>query len=445
MDDLSKDDLDKLKEYITTRNEEKVRESISDLHPADIAELLEELDLEIEEQDFLLSLVDEDTAADAVMEMDEDDRKDFLENKPKVEIATQILEHLDTDDAVDLIKELDEKDRQEVLSHINDAEQVESINALLKYDDDTAGSLMRTEMIVVNENWSMMQCMEETRKQAEEVGEIYNVYVVDNEKHLTGIVPLKRIIIHSNAPQIKIIMETETRAVPATTHIDDVAVDFEKYDLVAMPVIDDDGHLLGIITVDDVMDSVREQSERDYQRASGLSNDVETDDSFLTQIMARLPWLLLCTIGGIISSAILNLNEDIHDYFLFIPLLCGLAGTVGIQSSAIVTQGLSNGTLEMEDAGRWIWRELGVACTFAVVIAMIIFGYGYFFLDKGVSPFVVPASILTVVPVASLLATVFPLALRRSEKDPAIATGPCITIINEVIAMTIFTLFTVIF
>ena len=197
------------------------------------------------------------------------------------------IDMLDTDDAVDLIQELDKDERQEVISHIDDMEQAGNIVDLLQYDEDTAGGLMGTEMIVVNENWSMPQCIKEMRAQAEDLDDIYNIYVVDDEERLLGILPLKKMITDPSVSKIKRVMDPEPRSVSTDTPIDEVALDFEKYDLVAMPVVDTIGRLVGQITVDDVMDEVREQSERDYQLASGLATDVDADDSILAQTRAR--------------------------------------------------------------------------------------------------------------------------------------------------------------
>ncbi|MFG6424747.1 MAG: CBS domain-containing protein, partial [Paramuribaculum sp.] len=296
--------IERLKYIIETRDEESARQQLSDLHPADIAELYQELD--IDQAEFLYRLLDDEIAADVLMELDEDDRHKLLANMPAEEIAKQFIEHLDTDDAVDIIQELDEEDRDEILSHIDDVEQAGDIIDLLKYDDDTAGGLMGTEMITVNENWSMPECIKEMRMQAEEMDEIYYVYVVDDDNKLRGVLPLKKLITHPSVSKIKHVMEENPVAVKADTPIDEVALDFEKYDLVAMPVIDSIGRLLGRITVDDVMDRVRESTERDYQLASGLSSDVETDDTLFTQTKARLPWLLIGMLGGIGNSLILG-------------------------------------------------------------------------------------------------------------------------------------------
>lgn len=433
--------IERLKYIIETRDEESARQQLSDLHPADIAELYQELD--IDQAEFLYRLLDDEIAADVLMELDEDDRHKLLANMPAEEIAKQFIEHLDTDDAVDIIQELDEEDRDEILSHIDDVEQAGDIIDLLKYDDDTAGGLMGTEMITVNENWSMPECIKEMRMQAEEMDEIYYVYVVDDDNKLRGVLPLKKLITHPSVSKIKHVMEVDPVAVKTDTPIDEVAQDFEKYDLVAMPVIDSIGRLVGQITVDDVMDEVRESAERDYQLASGLSTDVETDDSWFAQTKARLPWLLIGIAGGIFNSLILgNFEQGFATnpaMALFIPLIGGTGGNVGIQSSAIVVQGLANGSLEIARASRQILKEVGVGLLNASIIALLVFVYNCLTLGATqVTTVAVSLSLFAVVIFASVFGTFVPLTLERLKIDPALATGPFISITNDIIGMAIY-------
>ena len=434
--------LENIREIIARRDEESARKELADLHPADIAELYQELDLD--EAEFLYKLLDEDTAADVLMELDEDDRRKLLSSMPAEEIAKQFIDHLDTDDAVDIIQELDEEDRDEILSHIDDVEQAGDIIDLLKYDEDTAGGLMGTEMIVVNENWSMPECIKQMRMQAEDIDEIYYVYVVDNDNKLRGILPLKKLITDPSGSKIKHVMEVDPVAVKSDTPIDDVALDFEKYDLVAMPVVDSIGRLVGRITVDDVMDQVREGAERDYQLASGLSSDVETDDTIFTQTKARLPWLLIGMIGGIGNSLILGNFESGFQadpaLALFIPLIGGTGGNVGTQSSAIVVQGLANGSLDIKNSAKQLFKELGVGLINGCIISLLVFAYNFFKLGNGhfTTTISVSLSLMAVVLFASVFGTFVPLTLERFKIDPALATGPFISITNDIIGMVIY-------
>ena len=441
MKEFTEEYLDNIRAIIAAREDDAAHRELADLHPADIAELYKDLDLE--EAEYLYQLLDDDTAADVLMELDEDDRRKLLHDMPAEKIAKQFIDHLETDDAVDIIQELDEEDRDKILSHIDDVEQAGDIIDLLKYDEDTAGGLMGTEMIVVNENWSMAECIKQMRMQAEDMDEIYYVYVVDNDYRLRGVLPLKELITHPSVSKIKHVMEADPVSVKAETPIDDVALDFEKYDLVAMPVVDSIGRLLGRITVDDVMDQVRESTERDYQLASGLSSDVESDDTLFTQTKARLPWLLIGMVGGICNSVILGNFESGFTadptLALFIPLIGGTGGNVGTQSSAIVVQGLANGSMDIRNSFTQLMKELGVGLINGAIISLLVFVYNYFKLGGAqVTTVSVSLSLLAVVLFASVFGTFVPLTLERLKIDPALATGPFISITNDIIGMVIY-------
>ena len=345
MDKFTPEYIQNVQQIIKNDEKDKARELLKDLHPADIAELYQQLNLD--EAEYIYMLLDGEKAADVLLELDEDDREKMLKQLPSEVIAKQFIDYMDSDDAVDLIREMDEDAQEEILSHIDDVEQAGDIVDLLKYDEDTAGGLMGTEMVVVNENWSMPECVKQMRIQAEELGQLYYVYVVDDDDRLKGVFPLKKMITNPSASKIKHVMRKGPVSVKTDTPINDVAMTFEKYDLVAVPVIDSIGRLVGQITVDDIMDEVREQSEREYQLASGLSQDVESNDTVFTQTAARLPWLLIGMVGGLANSVILgNFESNIAKNpatALFIPLIGGTGGNVGIQSSAIVVQGLANG------------------------------------------------------------------------------------------------------
>ncbi len=441
MKEFSPEYLSHVRKIINDHAESAARDELADLHPADIAELYQ--DLELDEAEYLYKLLDEDTQAEVLMELDEDDRRKLLSRMDAEDIANQI-DHLDTDDAVDILQELDEEDREKIISHIDDVEQAGDIIDLLKYDEDTAGGLMGTEMIVVNENWSMPECIKQMRMQAEDLDEIYYVYVVDNDERLRGILPLKTLITHPSVSKIKHVMEENPASVKADTPIDEVALDFEKYDLVAMPVIDSIGRLVGRITVDDVMDRVRDSSERDYQLASGLSSDVESDDTLFTQTKARLPWLLIGMVGGLCNSVILGQFESgfVADpaLALFIPLIGGTGGNVGTQSSAIVVQGLANGSLDIKKSARQLVKELGVGLINGGIIALLVFVYNLLKLGGGhqVTTIAVSLSLFCVVMFASVFGTFVPLTLEKLKIDPALATGPFISITNDIIGMVIY-------
>ena len=347
---------------------------------------------------------------------------------PSETIAKRFVDYMDTDDAVDLMRDLDEDKQEEILSHIEDIEQAGDIVDLLKYDENTAGGLMGTEMVVVNENWSMPECLKEMRQQAEELDEIYYV---------------KKMITSPSVSKVKHVMQKDPISVHVDTSIDEVAQTIEKYDLVAIPVVDSIGRLIGQITVDDVMDEVREQSERDYQLASGLSQDVETDDNVLRQTTARLPWLLIGMIGGIGNSMILG-NFDATfaahpEMALYIPLIGGTGGNVGTQSSAIIVQGLANSSLDAKNTFKQVTKEAVVALINATIISLLVYTYNFIrFGATATVTYSVSISLFAVVMFASIFGTLVPMTLEKLKIDPAIATGPFIAITNDIIGMMLY-------
>ncbi len=435
------DFLDDILRLIEEQDAEGLKRVLEEMHPADIAELCNTLDLD--EARLVYSQLDKETAADVLIEMDEDARKEYLDLLPSETIAKDIIDYMDTDDAVDIIQEMDEDKQEEVLAHIEDIEQASDIVDLLQYDENTAGGLMGTEMVVVNENMSMPECLQEMRKQAEDMDEIYNVYVVDDDGRLKGVFPLKKMITNPSVSKVKYVMDEDLFSTKVDTPIDDVVQMIEKYNLVAVPVIDSIGRLQGQITVDDVIDELRDQQEHDYQMASGITGDVETADSVWRQVTARIPWLLIGMLGGIANSMLLGKFENTFATYagllLFIPLIGGTGGNVGTQSSALVVQGLANGSLNTLNIWRQVFKESLVALLNAVVLSGLVLGYNIIKFGIGAPvTWAVPTSMFILVVVGTLWGTLLPLLFEKIHIDPAIATGPFVQITNDLLGIAIY-------
>ena len=440
---MTREYIENLKGLIENKDSVLLQELISKLHPADIAEICSELD--IEEARFLYRQIDNEKAADALTEMDEDMRNELLEELPSEAIAKRFVNYMDSDDAVEIIRDLDEEKQEEVLQHIKDIEQAGDIVDLLQYDEDTAGGLMGTEMVVVNENWSMPECLKEMRRQAEELDEIYYIYVVDDDERLLGLFPLTKMVTSPSVSKVKHVMNTDVVCVDVDTPKEEIAPLIEKYNLVAIPVVDKINRLVGQITVDDVMDEVREQAEHDQQLTAGLTQDVESDDSVLYQTRARLPWLIIGMLGGICSSMLLGCFEntlgDHPEMALFIPLLAGMGGNVGVQSSAIAVQGLANNSLDTSHIFHHILKESAVALINATILSLLVYVYNLFMHDAtDIVTLAVPLSRFVVIMFASAFGALIPLVLDRMDINPAVATGPFIQIINDLSGMTFYML-----
>jgi len=438
--ELTRDFLDKLKESIASQDDKIVRELIKELHPADIAEVFDELT--IDEAHYVYSKLGKEDAADVLVELEEDVREQFLEHLSSKEIASVFIDNMDSDDAADVIGELPEEKQEEVLSHVSDVEQAGDIVDLLSYDEDTAGGLMATELISVNENWTVSKCMEEIRKQAEDVDDIFFVYVVDDSDMLKGTLPLKKLLIASSDTLIKDICDTDIIMVKTDTKSEEVANIMDKYDLVALPVVDSIGRLKGRITIDDVVDVIKEEAEKDYQMISGISSDVEASDNVFQLTRARVPWLLIGLFGGTLSARVLgNFGDEISLYpamAFFIPMITATGGNVGIQSSSIIVQGLANKTLGLETTMKKLLKELSVAIVTGLFLGLLAFIYNFLTSDSYALTFSVSTALFSVIIFSSLFGTFVPLALNKIKIDPALATGPFITTTNDVTGLFIY-------
>ena len=437
--ELTRKYLDELRKVIGAGNESKAKELLQDLHAADIAELYNELS--IKEARFLYLLLEGEIAADVLAELEEDDRERFLKVIPGKVIARQFIDNMDTDDAADIIGELSEEKKEDVLHHIDDVERAGDIVDLLSYDEDSAGGLMGKELIKVNENWTIMKCLKEMSKQAENVDEVYYVYVVDDNNKLKGTISLKKMLLTKNTTKIKDIANEDVIYVKTDTSGEEVANIIDKYDLVALPVVDSIERLIGRITIDDVVDFIRDEAEKDYQMASGISEDIEHSDKVFVITRARLPWLLIGLIGGILGALVISQYEgDLKinpQMAFFIPLIAAMGGNVGIQSSAIVVQGLAR-SLDLGSTGAKIFKEFLVAIINGAVLGSLIFAYNYFLTDDYALTCTVSLALMIVILFAAVFGTLIPLVLHRINIDPALATGPFITTMNDIIGLFLY-------
>lgn len=437
--ELTNDFLELLKEDIERLDSDTVAAKVGELHPVDIAEILDEVNLR--EAQFIFNLLDDELGSEVLVELDEDVRERFLASLTDEEIA-EYVDQLDTDDAADLIGELPEDRQEDVLAQVDDDEQASDIAQLLAYDEDSAGGIMAKELIKVNVNWPIVNCVREMRKQAEDVDQVFTVYVVDDNDVLLGIVSLKKMLLSSTRALIKDIYKEGIRSVEAHTKAEDVAKLMERYDLVVVPVVDKEHRLLGRITVDDVMDVVREETSKDYQMMSGISENIETTDNVLVMSRARLPWLLVAMFGGIAGAMVIgNYEEELQlnpQMAFFIPLVVAMGGNVGIQSSALIVQGLANDTLSKDGMVKRILKELIVGLINGLACTAVLMAYSFLFSYPLALSLTIGASLLAVILFAAAFGTFMPLTLNRMKIDPALATGPFITTSNDIIGLLFY-------
>jgi magnesium transporter len=435
---LTEEFLAKVRLLIEGINESELLMLFEELHYADIAEIINEL--ETPEAIYLIRLLDSERTGDVLTELDEDLREEILAELSAAEIATEISE-IDTDDAVDIITELSEDLAKEVISEIEDREHAAEILELMRYGEDTAGGLMAKELIQVNENWNITTCVREMRAQAEYVTRVHSIYVVDDNHVLKGRLSLKDLLTSPNDAHIKDVYIPKVDYVGVHEKSEEVAKVMAKYDLEAIPVVDEMNRLVGRITIDDIVDVIREEADKDYQQMAGITQDVEADDSILDLTRARLPWLVVGLIGGLGAAMIMGGFEDIINehaiLFFFTPLIAAMAGNVGVQSSAIIVQGIANDDIKGSIASR-LSKEMLLALFNGVILAVLLFASTWLWKGHLLSALAISLSLIVVIVMAGLIGTFIPLFLNKRGIDPAVATGPFITTSNDIFGILIY-------
>ena len=436
--ELTKEFILDIKERLDRKEFNLLKSELSKLHNVDIAELIEELD---EDQGKLLfELFEDEDSAEILIELDDEYREFVLEDLTSQEIAEELIENLDSDDAADIIADLSLEKKAEVLSLIEDIEHASDIVDLLSYPENTAGGLMAKELIQVNDKWSVLRCVREMRKQAEDVDKVYTIYVVNDNNILLGTLSLKKLLLTSEKTFIKNVYNEKVISVKANFDDEEVANIMDKYDLIVLPVVDDLNRLIGRITIDDVVEVIKEEAMEDYNKASGISEQVDSSDNIVTLTRARLPWLIIGLMGGIMGAQVMGIFDIQNNIELafFTPLIAAMGGNVGVQSAAIIVQGLASNSLGMDTLGQRLIKELGVAMLNGIIcsalIMLITFLLGY----PSSIYFTVSISLMAVIIFAALFGTFIPLALNKYKIDPALATGPFITTVNAVLGLFIY-------
>ncbi|MFV8368695.1 magnesium transporter [Flavobacterium sp. LB2R40] len=436
---ISKELIQELEQLIQNKNDQQLEVLLNDMHHADIAEILDELDFN--EATYIFKVLDSEKTAEILLELEDDLRENILSRLSPKEIAEE-LDELETNDAADIIAELSQDLKAEVISELLDVEHAKDIVDLLRYDEDTAGGIMHKELVKVNENWNVLTCVKEMRIQAENISRVHSIYVVDDEDRLKGRLSLKDLLTTSSRTPVSDVYIRKLNSVKVDTEDVEVARIMQKYDLEAIPVVDELGRLVGRITIDDIVDVIKDEADQDYQLAAGISQDVEADDSIFEHTKARLPWLVLALLGGFITVRVLGLFEGAMlqhgNLFFFTPLIAAMAGNVGVQSSAIIVQGLANNTLSGSLFNRLI-KEVSLSLLNGVILATILFLGSHFLLNvEFIIGIIVTIALMSVIIIASLIGTFIPLLLDKFGIDPALATGPFITTSNDICGILIY-------
>lgn len=436
--ELTKEFLEQIRKAIQQSDLDWIDKNIFGLHYVDIAQILDEL--QNEEAKFIYFQLDEEVQADVLMELEEEVRDRFIKSLSKKEIAEQ-LENLDSDDAADILYELSDNEIHEVISHMEDDEAADDIVDLLNYDEDTAGGLMQKEFLFVQLHWKVGQALSEIREQAKDVEKVYTIYVVDSLNKLVGVLSLKALFFSDPDDFITDLYNGKNIiSVKVTDEQEEVIRLFDKYGLVSIPVLDYQDKLVGRITIDDVVDIIREEADRDFQLATGISEKVEENASIFRISRARLPWLIIGMLGGTLGAKVISSFEGsismIPALAFFIPMITAMGGNVGVQSSAIVVQSLAKGN-QFKSVFAKLGKEVLVGLFNGLICSSLIFGIASVFgtIDLGI---VVSLSLFVVIVFAAVMGTLIPLILDKYDIDPALATGPFITTLNDVLGLFIY-------
>lgn len=428
-----------IEEAIEQQNAEFIVSTMEEMYPADITTVLYELDTE--QSKYVMDLLDPDVGAEILSSLDADVRTNFLKSFTSEEVA-RYVNLMESDDAVDVLNEQKVQSREEIISLLDNEEKAADIIDLLHYEEDSAGGLMAKELIKVNVNWQVRQCIEEIRRQAENVEQIYAIYVVDDRDKLVGRIDMKTLILSKDDTPISELFDDDVISVE-TYKKDTEVVDFmQRYDLEAIPVVNSQGKLMGRITIDDVIDVIQEQAETNIQLMSGITEDVEEDDSVFRLSRARLPWLIIAMIGGLMGARFIKIFESeislIPAMAMFTPLITATGGNVGIQSSSLIIQSLASKSIIFDNLTQRLMKVLLVALLNAVVISSLVMGFNLILDENTKLSIVVSIALFSVVMLSSLMGTITPMILNHFGINPAVAAGPFITTANDLLGLAVY-------
>lgn len=436
--ELTKEFRDRFQIALDEQDDSFIRHILEDVKAADITSLLYEFNAD--ESKYVMDLLPIEIQAEIISDLDSDTRKNYLKVYQSAEIAT-FLNHLDSDDIADILNELAIKTREEVISDL-EPELRAQVTELLRYEENVAGGLMAKELIKAHVNWTVVQCVEEIRKQAENVSKFYTVYVVGDDDKLLGKVALQDLIVSEARTRVADIYEEDIVSVETYQEDSEVAEVMQKYDLESVPVVNVQGQLVGRITIDDVVDVITEQADEERQIMAGISEDIEEDDSVWRNTRARLPWLLIGIFGGLMNAKFMGLFEAelmrVTAIAFFTPLIQATGGNVGIQSSSLIVQSLANPGFVDEGLWKRLVKVFFVAILNGVFLSVLVFGANVLLFGEYQLSTVVSLALFSVVLFASFIGTITPLILNRFGYNPALAAGPFITTTNDLLGLTIY-------
>lgn len=447
---LSETNLERIQDHVLQKREEALRNEMGEMHPADIAEVLDRLD--IEDARYLHSLLDGEIAAEVITELPEDRREALLEDFSAKEIAEEVIEQLDSDDAADVIAELPEDVQQEVLANIDDSALKTELTELLTYDENSAGGLMAKELVKVNVGASLLDCVRELREHADDIEHVYVINVIDDHGKFVGTIPIKNLVTMSLRTPVKDVYDPDAMVVRADMDKEEVSRIMAKYDLPVVPVVDDRGRLIGRITIDDVVDVMREEETEDMQKMGGMEalEYSYSNSSLWEMVKARAGWLVILLIGeGFTATAMGFFEDEIAKAVvlaLFVPMIISSGGNTGSQASSLICRALAVGDVTTKEWWRIVKRETSVGITLGIVLGIVGFLrvalyaqftdlYGPHWVMIGLA---IGLSLTGVVLWGNLIGSSFPLVLKRIGMDPAVSSAPFVATVVDITGLVIY-------
>lgn len=434
--------IEKIKQLLTENKIEELKDLVGDLHPNDFSEIAEELSSEQIIEIFKF-IKDREKVAEYISELNAELQSDLLNAMGKKQ-ASEILKGMDTDDAVDLLGEIAPEESRELLDLLP-KEEAEEIEALMKYEENTAGSIMNNEFVTLPEHLTVEQSIQHIREMSPEAEMIYYVYILDNRDKLIGVLSLRDLIVADPHKKISEIMEEDVISVLDTEDREVAARVISDYDFLAIPVINKEGMMVGIITVDDIIDVLEEEVTEDIHKMVGsveVYEDKLIKTSSVKRARARLPWLLVCMVGQVISGSVIEFHSGILEMVValafFIPVIMDMGGNVGAQSSTITVRGLATGQLRLDELWQNIWSETKVGFLIGTIVGLLIFVIAYIWQNSYVMGLTIALSLCITVIAAATVGTLLPLIFMRLNIDPAIAAGPFITTAVDVASLIIY-------
>ncbi|MFQ6110516.1 MAG: magnesium transporter [Nitrospinota bacterium] len=430
---------DSLRRLVRRGAKEHITNMLEKLHAAEVAHVFQHL--ELDEKRYVFDQIREPRrAADVLAELDGEVCRELMEEHETGRLV-QILQEMSADDLTDVIASLPQERADEILRLMHDKSS-EPVEDLLKYPKDTAGGIMTPEFLALNEDLSVEQAIHEVRR-ASEAEQVFYIYVVDERNHLVGVVSLRDLVTAAPQRVLRDVMAKNVWKVQTTTDQEEVARVVSRYNLLAIPVVDEENKLVGIITVDDVIDVISEETTEDILKMAGTREEESLTSSTFRVARSRLPWLLVSWVGGVVALQLINVYSLALSKYVylaaFIPIIMGMGGNVGVQSSTIVVRGIATGRLGSASIGRILLKELKVGLSLGITYGLMLGLVTRFqFREVAWLGLTVGVAICSAMVVAAVVAALLPLIFQRLNIDPAVATGPFVTSFIDILGILIY-------